>query len=118
MSRTAGLKALAHKVLERDTLRDKERDSAVPHRPPKTTPVGQACPAVWDLETADLIRWFMSTEPPAQPFEMQRGVTIAVPVRYWQYLRADVRAGPNRARGRTGALQADLRRLHKLFGGD
>ncbi len=30
MSGTAGLKALAHKVLERDTLRDKERDSAVP----------------------------------------------------------------------------------------
>ena len=30
MSGTAGLKALAHKVLERDTRRDRERDSAVP----------------------------------------------------------------------------------------
>lgn len=31
--------------------------------------------------------------------------------------RDDIAAGPNRARGKTGALQNNLRRLHKLFGG-
>ena len=72
----------------------------------------------WDPETAVLISWFLKTEPPAQPFELQQAVYIARPANYWAYLRADISAGPRRARGRTGALQDDLRRLHQLFGRD
>ena len=40
------------------------------------------------------------------------------PAHYWEYLKGDIAAGPNRARGKTGALQGDLRRLYQLFGGD
>ena len=45
-------------------------------------------------------------------------MTIVRPAHYWEYLHADIKSGPNRARGKTGALQDDLRRLHKLFGGE
>ena len=72
----------------------------------------------WDPETAVLISWFLKTAPPAKPFELRRAVYVAHPSRYWQYLEGDIKSGPRRARGRTGALQDDLRRLHKLFGGD
>ncbi|MCH8112768.1 MAG: hypothetical protein IH905_12570 [Proteobacteria bacterium] len=60
----------------------------------------------------------MATEPPLRPFELQQAVTIVRPAHYWEYLKADINAGPNRARGKTGALQGDLRRLYQLFGGD
>ena len=60
----------------------------------------------------------MRTDPPLRPFELQQAVTVAVPARYWEYLKGDITAGPTRARGKTGALQDDLRRLHQLFGGD
>ena len=72
----------------------------------------------WDLETASLIEWFMATEPPLRPFRLQQGVTVAVPTWFWEYLKGDIAAGPRRARGKTGALRDDLRRLHKLFGGE
>ena len=121
MSGTSNLRALAYKVLERDNAGTEAGTRAkkfVPQPPMKTTPVGQACPADWGPKTTALIDWFLKTEPPAQPFELQQAVTIAVPARYWEYLRGDIAAGPNRARGKTGALQHDLHRLHQLFGGD
>ena len=70
----------------------------------------------WDPETAKLISWFMGTKPPSGHFELQQAVTIAHPSRYWEYVRGDINAGPRRGRGKTGALQDDLRRLHQLFG--
>ena len=121
MTGTSSLKALAFKVLERDnagTGGGTRAKKAVPHPPQKATPVGQACPDSWDPKTADLIEWFIGTMPPAEPFELQQGVHVARPETYWEYLKADVAAGPNRARGKTGALRDDLKRLHKLFGCD
>ena len=56
--------------------------------------------------------------PPESPFELQQAVTIVRPAHYWEYLKADINAGPRRARGKTGALRDDLKRLHQLFGGD
>ena len=70
----------------------------------------------WDAETTGLIQWFLTSTPPADPFELSRGVSILRPDTYWQYLKADIARGPKRARGYTGALQDDLRRLHRLFG--
>jgi len=72
----------------------------------------------WAPETVALIEWFLETPPPEAPFELQQAVTIVRPAHYWEYLKADIKAGPNRARGKTGALQGDLRRLYQLFGGD
>ena len=74
-----------------------------------------AAGAGWDSETANLIAWFLGTPAPASPFELCRGVTILRPARYWRDLKADIARGPERARGLTGALQDDLRKLHGLF---
>ena len=41
----------------------------------------------WDPETAALIAWFSTTEPPAKPFELRRAVHVAHPSRYWEYAR-------------------------------
>ncbi|MCH8112836.1 MAG: hypothetical protein IH905_12935 [Proteobacteria bacterium] len=69
----------------------------------------------WDPETAALIEWFLKTKPPSGPFRLQQAVTIARPDKYWEYLKGDVAAGPSRVRGRTGALQDDLRRLYRVL---
>ncbi len=73
-------------------------------------------PHQWDGETPGHIEWFLASAPPATPFELQRGVTIAHPHHYWAYLLDDIRNGPGGPRAHYGALQHDLRRLHKLFG--
>ena len=125
-----GLKTAVSRYFERDTSWDETRDTAdlAPN------PVGQAektslfskelvvphpvrkSALEWDAETADLIAWFKTTAPPVERFELGPGVAIIHPARYWASLKSDVARGPNRARGLTGALQDDLRRLHRLFG--
>ena len=72
----------------------------------------------WNAATATLICWFVLAEPPPEPFQLRRGVTIADPAEYWKYLHGDLASGPRGARAQTGAFQADLRRLHKLFASD
>ncbi len=69
----------------------------------------------WDPETATLIEWFLTTPPPAEPFELYQGVTILRPEGFWEYLKSDIAAGPGKARACTGAFQKDLRRLAELF---
>ncbi len=71
----------------------------------------------WDPETATLIEWFLTTSPPAEPFELHQGVTVLRPEGFWDYLKGDIAAGPGKARACTGAFQKDLRRLAELFGG-
>ena len=65
----------------------------------------------WDAETARLIEWFLTTEPPSQSFELCKGVVIANPALWWTALMRDIAEGPNGPRARYGALQADLKRL-------
>ena len=69
----------------------------------------------WSNETQDHVNWFLASEPPTEPFEFYRGVTVARPVEFWESLRGDVSAGPCGPTARTGALQQDLRRLYELF---
>lgn len=69
----------------------------------------------WDSEMARLIEWFLTTEPPGQPFEISRGVTVARPDIWWDSLRQDIAEGPSGPRAYTGALQADLRKLGSYF---
>ncbi len=73
--------------------------------------------ADWDPEIGALIKWFLGTPPPGQPFALYPSVIVLRPARYWRYLEADILAGPGNARAYTGALQSDLRRLAELFGG-
>ncbi len=71
----------------------------------------------WDSETRQLIDWFLTTAPAAEPFELCRGVTIRDPAQWWQSIRGDIACGPNGPRARYGAVQGDLRRLHALTEG-
>ena len=83
---------------------------------PDTSAVGTAeTDKRWDPGTATLIKWFLDTTPPAQPFELQQAVVIARPGKYWEYLRQDIAAGPQRARGKTGAFQENLRQLYRVL---
>ncbi len=71
--------------------------------------------AEWDAEMLTIIRWFLGTHPPTEPFELSRGVTIIRPALWWTATRRDIGAGPNGPRARTGGLQQDLRRLAALM---
>ncbi len=71
----------------------------------------------WDPETTRLIEWFMRTPPPAKPFDLYRGVVILKPALWWTSLKRDIAEGPGGPRALHGALQADLKRLAKMFGG-
>ena len=126
------LKELANAALlrlgKRDTLRDNcgtKAGNSCPAPPQKKDPCGTTAgqphrtpptPA-WDPETAALVEWFNRTLPPSEPFDLHQGVTVLRPGAFWQYLRDDIAGGPSMARGRTGALRKDLRRLAELFGG-
>ncbi len=122
MGGTTSLKALATKVLERNT----ERNAGGTEPQNSGTRVGHLGGAPeaprkdfsgndWDAETTALIEWFNGTKPPSGPFELCRGVTVANPKRFWEALRRDVSLGPNGPRARYGALQQDLRRLAELL---
>ena len=71
--------------------------------------------AEWDAEMLTLIRWFFGTRPPAEPFELCRGIVILKPTLWWTAMRRDIAAGPGGPRARYGALQSDLRRLATLM---
>ena len=69
----------------------------------------------WDAETARLIEWFMRTPPPAQPFELCRGVVILKPALCLTALKRDIAEGPNGPRARYGAVLSDLKRLARAM---
>lgn len=74
---------------------------------PKTVPT-------WDAEMQELIRWFLSTDMPSQPFVLDRGLYVIRPGRFFEMIKTDISAGPDGPRWRTGALRKDLERLlHK-----
>ncbi len=74
-------------------------------------------------DATEAIAWFMSSEPPSEPFVLWPGdppqrafVTVLHPALYWRALGADVVAGPGRARDMYGAVRRDVVRLYALFG--
>ena len=71
----------------------------------------------WDPETARLIKWFLDTSPPPEPFILYQGIRVSRPPDFWQSIKGDISGGLGMARARTGAFQKDLRRLAQLFGG-
>jgi hypothetical protein len=71
----------------------------------------------WDAETAAAIRWLETWTPPAEPFQLSAGVTVADPAHFVAMLRGDLAEGPNGPRARHGVVQNDTRRLRELFGG-
>ena len=69
----------------------------------------------WSGRLADIARWFMDAEPPREPFQLQPGVTVAGPGRWWAAMRHDIKAGPGGARNHSGAVESDLARVAGLF---
>ena len=124
---TPSLKALASKVLARDSGRDKTWDtskSAVPTPPKNQAPSGHLSwlksdpekPFKWDSETRILIDWFLSETAPTEPFQLQPGVYIATPGPWWESIKNDIAAGSKGARWR--AVPHDMKKLYALFGPD
>ncbi len=70
----------------------------------------------WPAETRRHIEWFLSSEPPSDPFELVSGVTILKPETFWGSIRQDIWNGPGRHRDFWGAVRNDLRRLYEKFG--
>lgn len=81
--------------------------------PATTPPLEETGTSDWDTESHDLIQWFLSTKAPADPFQLQPGVWIANPARWWHSISADIALGPGGSRWR--AMQFDLRKMHAIF---
>ena len=100
---------------DRLVVRGPKKASAIAERLlDRKAEVIEALSAAWDGEMLKLIRWFLGTHPPAEPFELSRGVTVIRPALWWTATRRDIAAGPGGPRARYGALQQDLRRLAAL----
>ncbi len=114
-----GLRVTAPKPLPDDLMERLRRhkpaiiDYLTPPAPEKSP---RAAPSNdWDSETAELIRRFLNTHPPTEPFELSKGVTVIKPALWWTVLRRDIAAGPNGPRAHYGSLKEDLRRLAALI---
>ena len=70
----------------------------------------------WPPETRQHIKWFLSSQPPSEPFELVSGVTILKPEMFWESVHQDIRNGPGCHRDIWGAVRNDLRRLYERFG--
>ncbi len=77
---------------------------------------GPAIDPAWGEPTIGHIRWFLKSEPPAAPFELNQAIVIAHPKLFWSSTRGDILAGPKKARSYYGSLQNHLARLYELFG--
>lgn len=67
-------------------------------------------------DLSSIAEWFLTAEPPVEPFLLKQGVDITDPAHWWKHVAADVAAGPDGPRARHGALQDDLWRAWKMFG--
>ena len=118
------LKALAQAVFERNRPCNSgatgpvlDRNSGRILDPPELRLPRAKRPPRWDAETAALIRWFQTTEPPPGPLTIYPHLVLLRPAAYWDYIRSDIATGPNAGRGYTGALLKDLRRFRELLDG-
>ncbi len=65
---------------------------------------------------ASVVEWFLTVEPPAEPFILKPAIRITNPACWWRDVAADIAAGPEGPRARYGALQDDLWRAWRMFG--
>ncbi len=67
-------------------------------------------------DLAPIVEWFLSADPPAEPFILKPAIRITNPQRWWHDIKLDIAAGPAGPRARYGALQDDLWRAWQMFG--
>jgi len=64
-----------------------------------------------DAADQELIDWFMNTELPRKPFDLDGARRVFNPVKFCAVLKREIESRPSSPRWRCGATQADLRRL-------
>ena len=67
-------------------------------------------------DLAPIVEWFLSADPPAEPFILKPAVRITNPGRWWRDITADIAAGPDGPRARYHGLQDDVIRVWRMFG--
>ena len=67
-------------------------------------------------DLAPIVEWFLTADPPTEPFKLKQGITITNPARWWHDIAADIAAGPEGPRARYGVLQDDVIRAWQMFG--
>ena len=72
--------------------------------------------ALWQPEVQSLVDWFLTLDPPAEPFYLENHRHIVNPEKFFSSLHMDIKAGPDGPRGnRNGALIYDLMTLKKIL---
>jgi hypothetical protein len=74
----------------------------------------QSKDAAWPAEVQTLIEWFRTAPTQEAPFHTNGHTKVIDAGLFYKALRRDILAGPRGPRARTGALQDDLRELHRL----
>ena len=71
--------------------------------------------ASWRPEDKTLIDWFLTMNPPVEPFHLEPHRRIVNPSKFFAALRKDIEAGPDGPRGKYGALIQDLIAMKKVL---
>lgn len=71
--------------------------------------------AEWPPEIQSLVDWFLTLDPPTEPFYLENHLHVVDPVKCFESLRQEIETGPRGPRARLGALQWDLRKLKIYF---
>ena len=79
--------------------------------PTETPPSHVNVKTSWPPEIQSLIDWFITLEPPTEPFYLESHRHIVAPSKFFASLQREIQTGPRGPRVRTGALQWDLRKL-------
>ena len=67
--------------------------------------------AEWPPEVQFLVDWFLTLEPPSEPFYLAPHLRVVGPGKFFESLRREIETGPMGPRARMGTLQWDLRKL-------
>ena len=69
----------------------------------------------WPAKTQSLVDWFLTLDPPPEPFYLENHLHVLDPAKFFDTLRHEIESGPSGPRARTGTLQSDLRQLKEYF---
>jgi len=76
---------------------------------------GSNAKAEWKPEIQSLIDWFITLDPPKEPFSLEHHQHVEAPAKFFESLRREIETGRRGPRARRGSLQSDLQRLKAYF---